>query len=208
MLWTGASAVIAVLLTFALPDTTPVRQHLSIALAYTSLAAILVTLAIGPLNVLTGRPNPLSTDLRRDAGLAAAICGVAHTGISLTNHFGGDVVAYFFSRRELAVGAFRRDVFGVGTWIGLAAVVVLVVLGAISSDVAMRRLGRARWKRVQRANYALIVLAAAHTAAFWSALDRGAAMIVIAALALAAVVALQVLGASKFIAQRTTRRER
>jgi sulfoxide reductase heme-binding subunit YedZ len=182
-------------LAFALPDSTSTRRHLSLALAYTSLTAILVTLSIGPLNVLRGRRNPLSTDLRRDAGLAAAIFGTVHTIISLTNHFGGDVIAYFFSRRAFALGAIRRDAFGLGTWIGLGAVVVLGTLGVISSDAAMRRLGRARWKRVQRSNYALLVLAAAHTAAFWVADDRRLLIIGVTAVAMTVVVTLQAAGA-------------
>lgn len=199
LLWTGVLVALTVVLGFIVPDSTSTRQHLSLALAYTGLLAILFTLSIGPLNVLRGRRNPLSTDLRRDAGLAAAISGAAHTMISLTNHFGGDVIAYFFTRRALALGAVRRDVFGLGTWFGLGAVAVLGALAVISSDGALRRLGRARWKRVQRSNYALLVLAAAHTVAFWSALDRGPLLIVVTAGAVAVVVMLQVAGAFRIV---------
>ena len=172
----------------------PVRQELSLGFAYTSLVALVVTLGLGPVNVLLRRPNPLSTDLRRDAGLAAALTAAVHTALSLTNHFGGDVVAYFFVTRTLALRSVRHDWFGLGVWVGAIGVLLMLLLASISSDVAIRRLGRRRWKQVQRWNYVLAVTVVVHSVAFWFALSRAAVVVVLAIVLVAAVAVLQLAG--------------
>lgn len=200
--WLMTLLAVAGLLEILLPGDVSRRQHASIALAYTSLGALLVTLSVGPLNVLRGRRNPLSTDVRRDAGLATAVTAIGHTAISLTNHFDGDVASYFFSAGAVTLASVRRDEFGVGSWTGAAAAVIVLALASISSDAAVRLLGRPRWKRVQRYNYALAVAAAAHTAAFWFALDRGSSVVVVSVAAIAIVGLLQVSGLLRTIAAR------
>src|SRR2546422_4358298 len=45
---------------------------------YASLGLILLTLAIGPWRLLRGKPNPVSSDLTRDVGIAAGVTGVVH----------------------------------------------------------------------------------------------------------------------------------
>jgi len=200
--WLVTLAVVAGLLETLLPADVSRRQHASVALAYTSLGALLVTLSIGPLNVVRGRRNPLSIDVRRDAGLASAVTATAHTVISLTIHFDGDIASYFFFTGAVALRSVRRDAFGVGSWTGAAAAVILLVLAAISSDAAVRLLGRRRWKRVQRLNYALVVAAIAHTAAFWFALDRGWTVVVVSVVAIATVGLLQATGLFRTIAAR------
>jgi sulfoxide reductase heme-binding subunit YedZ len=51
------------------------------ATAYVSLALLAATLVTGPINLLRRRPNPVSTDLRRDLG----ICRPFHQLQGLTN---------------------------------------------------------------------------------------------------------------------------
>jgi len=51
--------------------------RLSMATAYVALGLLAATLAIGPLNILRRRPNPVSTDLRRDIGIWAGLIGIA-----------------------------------------------------------------------------------------------------------------------------------
>lgn len=154
-----------------LPTGRPFRSSLSIVLAYSSLAALLATLAVGPLRLLRGRPNPRSTDLRRDLGLWSAGAGLTHVVLSLGNHMGGDVGRYFFAGGEAAVGQIRRDAFGLGVWTAVPATAVLVLLAAISNDRSVRWMGR-RWKQLQRANYVLVPLVLAHTALFLVAQRR------------------------------------
>ena len=61
--------------------------------------------------------------------------------------------------------------FGLGNWTGLAALVIVVGLLALSSDVALRTLKFRTWKWLQRLNYALFALVILH-ALFYGALVR------------------------------------
>jgi DMSO/TMAO reductase YedYZ heme-binding membrane subunit len=71
----------------------------------------------------------------------------------------------------VAHGSPLRNSFGLGNWTGLAALVIVVVLLALSSDAALRRLKARNWKRLQRLNYALFALVIVH-AFFYGALLR------------------------------------
>lgn len=198
----GASLVAGLLAWSLLPGDTPRSQRLSLIFGYESLAAVLGTLTLGPLKVLRRRPNPISSDLRRDVGLWAGLTGVAHVVFSLLHHFGGDPVRYFFTTSP-ALSSIRRDTFGDAVWIGLAAALVLVGLAAISNDLSLRKLGR-RWKTIQRANYALAVVLFAHTVLFWQELDRNVEIRVVTLFATGAVLVLQLSGVA--VVLRSTHR--
>jgi DMSO/TMAO reductase YedYZ heme-binding membrane subunit len=122
--------------------------------------------------VLRRRPNPLSADLRRDIGLFAAASASVHVVLAFGDHFGGVVHRYFFAEPKTSFAALRRDRFGVGLWLGVAATVLVVMLALASNDVSVRLLGTRLWKRLQRTNYAYAVLAIAHTVAFAQLLGR------------------------------------
>jgi sulfoxide reductase heme-binding subunit YedZ len=195
--------VIYVVLVQFLPVYKMTRSQLvDVLMAYSSLGAILATLAIGPLRVLRRRPNPVSSNVRRDFGIWAALTGVAHVGLSLTHHFGGNVALYFFAAGHVALASVRRDGFGAGVWSGALATVVLVTLGAISNDRSIRWLGR-RWKTVQRLNYFLIAIAMVHTVIFWKLLTRDPNTWSTTVAAAGVVGALQLAG---FVARRTRSR--
>src|SRR5712691_8629984 len=112
--------------------------RLSMASAYAGLAFLCITLATGPWNILRKRPNPVSTDLRRDIGIWAAILGLAHVVVGLQVHMGGDMWQYFFyppaPRRLLA----RFDSFGLANYSGLAVALILAVLLGLSNDRSLR----------------------------------------------------------------------
>lgn len=145
-----------------LPGTDP-RQHLSIALGFASLALLVATMVLGPFNVLRGRPNPVSFDLRRDTGIWAAILGLAHTAVGLTVHMRGRMQLYFLAPPDHPSPLLiRLDPFGLANHAGLVAAALLLGLLALSSDRALRALGTARWKRLQRATYFLALLTLAH----------------------------------------------
>ena len=61
--------------------------------------------------------------------------------------------------------------FGLGNWTGLAALVIVVGLLALSNDFALRKPKARPWKWLQRLNYALFALVIAH-AFFYGALLR------------------------------------
>jgi DMSO/TMAO reductase YedYZ heme-binding membrane subunit len=89
--------------------------------------------------------------------------------VSLTVHGSGQISHFldFF----VADGNVLRNSFGLGNWTGLAALVIVTVLLALSSDAALRKLKAKNWKRLQRLNYVLFALVIAH-AFFYGALLR------------------------------------
>src|SRR2546427_5765278 len=69
--------------------------RLSMATAYTSLGLLALSLLVGPWNVLQRRTNPVSTDLRRDIGIWAAVYGLSHVAFGLQVHLRGRMLQYF-----------------------------------------------------------------------------------------------------------------
>jgi DMSO/TMAO reductase YedYZ heme-binding membrane subunit len=65
------------------------------------------------------------------------------------------------------------DSFGLGNWTGLAALVIVAGLLALSTDRSIRELKAERWKNLQRLNYTLFALVVLH-AVFYGALSRPA----------------------------------
>jgi methionine sulfoxide reductase heme-binding subunit len=141
--------------------------RLSMATAYVSLAFLVVTLMIGPLNVVRGWPNPVSTSLRRDVGIWSGIVGLTHLVLGLQVHLRGNMRQYFLFPPEWERAfPLRFDAFGLANWTGLLSGVVLALLLCVSNDFSLRRLGTARWKSLQRWNYAAFVLLVAHGALY------------------------------------------
>lgn len=134
----------------------------SMASAYVALGLLGATLLVGPWNVLRGRPNPVSTNLRRDLGIWAALATIAHVVMGLQVHMRGAMERYFLFPEGRGVIPLRYDAFGLLNWLGLAAAVIALLLLAISNDLSLRRLGTRRWKRIQRWNYALFALVVIH----------------------------------------------
>jgi sulfoxide reductase heme-binding subunit YedZ len=158
------------LLYFVASDGPPV-QRLSISTAYIGLAFLAATLLISPLNQRRRQPTPVSTNLRRDIGVWAAIGGILHTVVGLQVHMRGEIVRYFVPDSGWR-GVPRGTVaFLCANYTGLAATLILALLLAISNDVALRTLGTARWKRIQRWNYYLFALVAVH-GMLYLALDK------------------------------------
>jgi sulfoxide reductase heme-binding subunit YedZ len=147
-----------------------VVRQLTVATGYVAVGLLGLTLLIGPANLLLRRRNPVSNYLSRDVGTWAAIGSVVHVIFGLQVHGGGrisDFLHYFVA----SDGSPLTNSFGLGNWTGLAALVIVAGLLALSSDVALRKLKARPWKRLQRLNYALFALVIAH-AFFYGALLR------------------------------------
>ncbi len=147
--------------------TTDTKFRLSMASAYVGLLFLCIALALGPWNVLRGRPNPVSTDLRRDVGIWAAILGVLHVVVGLQVHMRGKMWLYFLypSDRPHTV-PLRHDPFGFANFTGLGATLILLLLLVLSNDLSLRALGTRRWKALQRWNYVNGALVVAHSVAY------------------------------------------
>ncbi|MES2219890.1 MAG: ferric reductase-like transmembrane domain-containing protein [Acidobacteriota bacterium] len=155
---------------FALYITRPYRDvitRLSFSTAYPALILLVITLWIGPWNLLRGQRTPLSSDLRRDIGIWAGILGILHTAIGLCVHLRGRPWLYFvYQHSEGHSFPLRHDIFGFANYTGSVATIILLILFVTSNDYALRRLGTPKWKQLQRWNYVLFVFAYLHTAAY------------------------------------------
>ncbi|MEP7190441.1 MAG: ferric reductase-like transmembrane domain-containing protein [Roseiflexaceae bacterium] len=169
-------------------------SRLTVATAYAGLIMLAGTLLLGPLNVLRARPNPISTDLRRDVGFWAAMLGFAHVAVGLLTHFPGEPWLFFFNGGRIPL---RLDIFGIANYLGLAAALILVLLLALSNDWALRRFGTQRWKALQRSTYILLALVAVHALVYFDYEDRGLLFISMLAVVVTGVVGIQLAGIRK-----------
>jgi sulfoxide reductase heme-binding subunit YedZ len=144
-------------------------RRLTTATGYVALALLALTLLIGPATLLLRRRNPVSSYLRRDVGAWTAVFSGVHVIVSLTVHGSGQIRDFldFF----VADGSLLTNSFGLGNWTGLAGLMIVAGLLALSTDAALLRLKAKNWKRLQRLNYALFALVIVH-AFFYGALLR------------------------------------
>ena len=184
----------AILIVYLVYKTTPpdLRHRLSMGTAYASLAFLALALGLGPWNVLRGKPNPVSFDLRRDVGIWTGILAVLHTVIGLTVHLRGHMGMYFF--KHLRPLALQNTLFGFANFVGLAAALIFLMLLAISNDFALRRLGTRGWKSLQRWTYVALGLSVVHGIAYQVIEVRLLPWIVLFAFLVTAAVAIQLVG--------------
>ena len=188
----SAAAVLLIYITRPYKD---VWMKLSFSSAYPALFLLLLTLAIGPFNVLTRRRNPVSSDLRRDIGIWAGILSLFHSVVGQNVHLRGRPWAYYiYQAREHHSFPIRHDLFGFGNYTGLIAALVVLALLATSNDYSLRRLGTPKWKRLQRWNYAVYALTAAHAIAYLTIERQKRHFVLTIAVALAATVFIQATG--------------
>ena len=196
-------AVCSILLTavvFFIVDSKDTTFRVSMATAYVGLTLIGLSLIIGPLNVLRGRPNPINTSLRRDIGIWGGIVGLVHTVVGLQVHMAGRFWLYFlYPREESHVIPIRYDLFGVANYTGLGVTLVLMLLLALSRDAALTRFGVQRWKWWQRWNYAGFALLVLHGAVYQVIEKRMAGFLLVFAMAVLVVGALQISGTMKLL---------
>jgi methionine sulfoxide reductase heme-binding subunit len=167
-----------------------VISRLSIATAYPALFLTAAAMLVGPWNVLRGRTNPVSSDLRRDLGIWAGIMALLHTGIGLNVHLRGRPWLYFIDQHHRV----RYDLFGIGNDSGLLAAVLFLLLLAISNDLSLRRLGMRTWKWLQRWTYVAMALTLMHAVAYQFVEKRQAAYDALLWATIAAIAVLQVAG--------------
>ena len=158
-----ASAISVVALYYTRPYR-DVYSRASFATAYPALILLTISLLIGPLNVLRRRRNPISSDLRRDIGIWAALLSIAHSVIGQNVHLRGRPWLYYiYDARQHHIIPLRHDLFGFSNYTGAISALILIALVATSNDYSLKALGTPRWKQLQRWNYAAFVLAAAHS---------------------------------------------
>jgi len=177
--------------------STRAAWRLSMGTAWASLLLLGVSLVIGPLRVILRRPNPVTTDLRRDVGIWAAVLGLVHVVLGLQMHMKRRIDYFVYPPDQPHAFPLRHDLFGVASWTGLAATLVLLMLLAISNDVSLRKLGTVRWKALQRWSYALATLTLVHGAVFQVLEKRTASLVVVLGVVSFAVLVVQLAGARR-----------
>lgn len=172
------------------------------ATAYVSIALMAAVLALGPLNLLRRRPNPVSTDLRRDVAIWAGLTAVAHFVVGLQVHMKHRWL--YFVREVPGSGALvpRADLFGFANDTGLVATLIVALLLVLSNDLSLRQLGTRRWKSLQRWNYAAAILVLAHGIAYQVIEKRHAPFVLVFAVVVAAALAAQGLGIRRVRSRR------
>ncbi len=196
----GLSATALVLLGYFASPPPDFRHRLSMGAAYAGILFLVACLWLGPWNVLRQRPNPVSSDLRRDLGIWAGILAILHTAVGLTVHLRGRMWMYFF--KQFHPLAIQNNKFGAANFLGLASAILFLVLLVISNDISLRALGLQRWKSIQRWTYAAAILAVAHGILFQLVEKRHLPWVLLYTALIATGLAIQLAG---FIALRRKR---
>jgi sulfoxide reductase heme-binding subunit YedZ len=171
--------------------------------AYAAMLFLAATLWLGPWNVLRRSANPVSFDLRRDLGIWSGILALLHTAVGLTVHLRGRMWMYFF--KHLHPLAIQNNEFGAANFIGLASALLFLLLLAISNDLSLRRLGKVRWKSLQRWTYAAAILAVAHGILFQLVEKRRLPWVLLFAAITAIATGIQLLGRNRSLSRRPSR---
>jgi sulfoxide reductase heme-binding subunit YedZ len=136
---------------------------IALGTAYVALILLVATLAIGPLNLVLKRRNPVNIDLRRDIGIWVGITGVIHTFFSLQLYNKGDLIQYFFNKQSNGNLTPQFNLFSLSNILGLIALLILLALIITSNNLSLRYLKGKRWKFIQRFNYPMFILVVGHT---------------------------------------------
>src|SRR5574341_1920998 len=127
------------LFTLGRADIHPVHRW-NRAFADAAFVMLCLTLALGPLARFTRVSGGL-LNLRRELGIWLAVAAGIHVVIYLVPALQGNPLGFFMETTHAGT-ELRRDVFAASDWVGLIALVYLIVLAITSSDAAQRALGK------------------------------------------------------------------
>jgi sulfoxide reductase heme-binding subunit YedZ len=171
-----------------------ILSRASFATAYPALALLTITLLIGPWNLLVRKPNPVSSDLRRDVGIWAGLLGILHAGVGQFVHLRGRPWLYYIYGPTEHHNGMRHDLFGLANYTGALGTLILIGLLATSNDFSLRKFGKQTWKQLQRWNYAIFALIAVHSFAFQGVETQKVQWVITVAICVLAALALQISG--------------
>ncbi|MGI9298479.1 MAG: sulfite oxidase heme-binding subunit YedZ [Gammaproteobacteria bacterium] len=143
-----AAVVVAALFFSDNPPAEPV-DFLTRETGESALRFLIITLAMTPLRLLTGRQGPLQ--LRRMFGLFAFFYAACHFSV------------YLFLDLQLDFSLAWDDVVKRKyITVGAAALLLLIPLAATSNQFSVKKMGFAAWQKLHRAVYAISVFGAVH----------------------------------------------
>ncbi len=143
--------------------------RMSMALAYTAILFLGVTLAIGPVNALRRRPLAVNSYLRRDIGIWAGLLALTHVAFGASIHIDDfQVWTLWLQDTSAADGGWilQGGWFGIANFSGLFQTAIIMLILVISNDIVMDRLGMTRWKNLQRLSYLALGLIFLHGFAY------------------------------------------
>lgn len=128
---------------------------------YLSVFFLVVSLVLGPINLILKRKNPISTYIRRDIGIFGGVLGVIHSSVGFFMHFTGRPWLYFMKEvgDDLVI---RLGNFGLANFTGLFGALILILLIIISNDYFLGKLKSVKWKNLQRLTYLIFILVISH----------------------------------------------
>ena len=148
------------------PDDGP-RDHLSIATAWHCLLLFGGVLLIGPLEQRKAGFRPVNHYWRRDMGIWIALTAIVHFFVATEVSMSQVYLGAFVNVSDVGIGIeWRNRLFSWGSIGGTLAGILLLIPFAISSDRALRALGKQRWRKVQWLAYPAFLLTALHGFAF------------------------------------------
>lgn len=132
-----------------------------------SLFLVALSVGLGPFSRLVRSASRL-LPYRRELGIHACLYALVHTAIILVGWVELDLMRLFGFEwhPDLRAYVMLQQGFALANAIGLAALVLVILLAATSSDLAMRRLGSSGWKFLQMGVMSLWWLTVAHVAYF------------------------------------------
>ncbi len=139
--------------------------RLSMALAYSALLFLALTLTIGPYRVLRKLSVPVNFMLRRDVALWAGGLALAHVSTSIWIHTDGWALWGLYLRQlpdAESLFPLRKDMFGFANMAGTAAALILIMLLFLSNNIALKWLKTKNWKNLQRFSYAAFFMIGLH----------------------------------------------
>lgn len=141
--------------------TLPVIPFITYTSGYLSVIFLVVSLLLGPINLILKRKNPISTYIRRDIGIYGGFLGIVHSVVGMFMHFTGRPWLYFLEEvgDKLSI---RSGNFGLANYTGLFGASLLILLLGISNDYFLTKLKSLKWKNLQRLTYLMFILVIAH----------------------------------------------
>ena len=144
----------------------PVLNSVNVGLAYASLVLLGLTLAIGPLARFDSRRLGRLVPWRREIGVIGGVLALVHVALSAKVHLEWAWIRFFFTVSGDRIVGVDLSPYGIASWLGLVAGLLLLPLLLTSNERAEHFLGAPGWKWVQGHSYAIFALVAFHTAIY------------------------------------------
>ena len=148
----------------------PFSHQINRSWADVSIVLLCLSLITGPL-VRISPKFKLLIPWRRDIGLWFAITGVIHIGLLAHLHLKWNLLRFFINEE----GELLKHTAHASNWVGLVALLGMIVLTITSNRYSEKLLGTSSWKFVQQSVYSVFCLVVLHTFIFvYMADDRKA----------------------------------